>query len=118
MTTIVQTQTQTAEELEAALHEGAAPISDEALELVARYRELRKQKAALDAEQEAIKELILGEMFEKGVNKLTRNGVTEVEEIPTKRKVIDEKGLAEDFGADVIANYISYKDGTRFDAKK
>lgn len=105
-----------AEEILAQLHEGAAPISDEALELVLRYRELAKQKKVIQVEQDSCKDLVLEEMTEKGVNKLTRNGVVEVEDVHVVRTEIDIKGILSEFPG--AAKYITKKASTRFDAKK
>lgn len=116
-TKITEVQTLTAEELEAALHEGAAPISDEALELVVRYRELNKLIAPLDAEKKAIAALIKEEMLAKDANQLTRGGVVQVALIPTTKIEFDTDGFKAD-NPEVYALYAFTKKGTRFDAKK
>lgn len=105
-----------AEEILAQLHEGAAPISDEVYELVLRYRELAKEKKVIQTEQDAIKDLVIGAMEELGVNKLTRRGVVEVENVHVVRTEIDIKGILAMFPRAI--RFVSKKASTRFDAKK
>lgn len=105
-----------AEELLAQLHEGAAPITDDVMELVEQYRKLSKDLKPIKAEQETIKVLILGEMEKEGVNKFTRNGVVEVEDIHYLRQKIDLAGILSEFPG--AAKYVTKEPATRFDAKK
>lgn len=106
-----------AEELEAARLEGAEPITPEVLELVERYRELNKLMAPYKAEQDAIKELVVGLMHAEHVKALTLNGVTQVELITARREKADTKALAKDL-PEVYASYVSTTTYERFDAKK
>lgn len=109
--------TQTPEELEAALLEGAAPASAEVFELVERYRELSKIMAPFKAEQDTIKELVKAELVKAHVRKFTHDGVVAVELVKTHSKSVDIKGLTED-EPELAEKYISFKDGTRIDFKK
>lgn len=120
MTTTANTTTtagQSSEELEAALEEGAAPISEEGLELQRRYHELAALMAPYKAEQEAIKELLLGEMASKHVTILTFKGVPVAEKILTTRTKTDLPGIIAKY-PEVEALFVSQTPGTRFDAKK
>jgi hypothetical protein len=106
-----------AEELEAALLEGAAPASPEAYELIERYRELNKLIAPFKAEQEAIKDLIRAELEKQHVRKLTHNGVVAVELILTHTSTIDKEALKMD-EPEIAERYMVTKDGSRIDFKK
>lgn len=108
---------QSAEELEAAFLEGAAPISEEGLELQRRYHELSSYMAPYKAEQDAIKELLLGEMASKGVTKLTYKGVPVAEKILTTRTKADLEAIIAKY-PEVKTMYITQVPGSRFDAKK
>lgn len=110
---VVQTQ----EELEAAFEEGIAPISDEAMELVERIREIKKLIAPLEVEKKALQELIIEEMEHKHVNKLSKDGVVQVENIITHPTKTDTKGLLEAY-PEIMGVYIYKGLGTRFDVKK
>lgn len=120
MTTNANTTTtagQTTEELEAALEEGAAPISEEGLELQRRYHELSSMMAPYKSEQDAIKELLLGEMAAKHVTVLTFKGVPVAEKILTTRTKADLPGIIAKY-PEVETMFVSQVPGTRFDAKK
>ena len=119
MTTTANTTTQgqSKEELEAALEEGAAPISEEGLELQRRYHELAGLMAPYKAEQDAIKELLLGEMASKHVRILTFKGVPVAEKINTTRTKADLPGIIAKY-PEVKAIFITEVPGHRFDAKK
>lgn len=119
MTTTANTTTQgqSTEELEAALEEGAAPISEEGLELQRRYHELSALMAPYKAEQDAIKELLLGEMAAKHARILTYKGVPVAEKINTTRTKTDLPGILAKY-PEVEAMFVSQVPGTRFDAKK
>lgn len=105
-----------AEEAEAAFHEGAVRISDEAYELVERYLELKRQMKPLQAELDGIRDLVKGEMREKNVSKLTRDGVVVVEEVPVHKKVMNIPALLKKFP--LAVRYLEDKVSTRFDVKK
>jgi hypothetical protein len=104
------------EELLAQFHEGAAPITDEQLALVERYRALNKEKHVIEAEQKAIKELILEEMDQLGVNKLTRRGVVEVQDVHFLADEWDKKAILMHFPG--VTRFIRKVARTRFDPKK
>ena len=108
---------QSAEELEAALLEGAAPISEEGLEIHRRYHEIQSYMAPYKAELEAIKELMLGEMASKGVNKLTYKGAVVAEKILTTRTKVDVEAIIAKY-PEVKGMYVTQVPGSRFDAKK
>ena len=112
-----QLSNQTQEELEAALLEGAAPISEEGLELQRRYHQLKSDIAPAEAEMKAIKELLLGEMHDKGVNTLTYKGVPVAAEVTSFRTKVDLPGIVAEF-PEVEAKYVSKSISKRFDAKK
>jgi hypothetical protein len=135
MTTTTATQTETLESLqgtetdlkEAVIPEkgleavkdikNSIPITPDQLELIERYRELAKLKAPFEVEQKAIAELITNEMKASRANKLTRNGVVEVELIRTSRTSVDSKGLIKLFPR-IAERFMSITHGFRFDAKK
>lgn len=136
MTTTTATQTETLESLqgtEADLAEAkipetglaavkalknSIPITEDQLELVERYRELAKLIAPYKVEQEAIKELITNEMKASKANKLTHNGVTEVELIATSRTSLsDALGFIKLFPR-LAERFMKITHGVRFDAKK
>lgn len=116
MTTETMNQ-QTAEELEAALLEGATTAPTEVFELIERYRELNKLEAPIKAEKEVIKDLIKAELAKEHVRAFTHNGVVAVELVMTHTKSLDVKGLEAD-EPELAKKYISVKDGTRIDFKK
>lgn len=104
------------EELLAQFHEGAAPITDDQLELVEMYRALAKDKKKIEAQQKVIKDLILEAMDEQGVNKLTRDGVVEVEDIHFLQEEWDKRAILIAFPK--AAAFIKKVARTRFDPKK
>lgn len=106
-----------AEQAEAALLEGVAPISDEAFELLEKYRQVKLQiKTLEETELKPIKDLVLGEMAAKGANRLTRDGVVVVENVVTHRKSVDIPALVRKFP--MAVRFIKDSVGTRFDVKK
>lgn len=105
------------EEMIAAFHEGAAPISPEAYELLLEYRAAGRAMKPYKEIQKAAQALIEAEMLKKGVNKLTKDGVVEVEEITTHRTKTDTKGIVAAY-PEVLGVYVTEETGTRFDAKK
>lgn len=95
----------------------SAPISDEEMELVARYRELNKLIAPLDVEKKAINALISESILSREIGQLTKDGVTQVALIPTAKEGLDIEALTEDY-PEIVARYTKKTLGTRFDAKK
>lgn len=95
----------------------SAPITDEEMELVVRYRELNKLLAPLEVEKKAINALLSESILSRGIGQLTKDGVTQVALTPTGKDEIDTKALAED-EPEIAARYTVRKLGTRFDAKK
>lgn len=105
------------DELEAALLEGAAPISEEGLEIQRRWHELKSRMAPYEAELKVIQELLTDEMRSKGVSKLTYKGAVVVEQISTTRTKVDLEGIIAKYPA-VRTMFVKTVKGTRFDAKK
>lgn len=119
MTTTANTTTQgqSTEELEAALQEGAAPISEGGLELQRRIHEINSEYAPALAEKKACQDLLLEEMAVKGVKVLTYKGVPVAENIDTMRTKADLPGIISKY-PEVEAIFITQVPGHRFDAKK
>lgn len=115
MTTTANTTTQ--EELEAALAEGAAPISEEGLEIQRRIHEINAKIAPELAEKKACQELLLEEMAVKGVKILTYKGVPVAENIDTMRTKADLPGIIAKY-PEVEGIFVTQVPGHRFDAKK
>jgi hypothetical protein len=103
-------------ETEAALAEGIAPISKDALALQRRYHRIAARMAPLKLEQTAIKDLLTAEMEAAGAVTLTHKGVPVVAITTVNNKDVDLAGILKEFPG--AAKYIGVKVTKRFDAKK
>lgn len=99
-----------AEQAEADELEGIEPASAEALELIRRYRHLKKLMAPHEAEIKTIQNLIKEEMLNKHLGHLTENGVEVTTLSVTHRTGFDKKAAIEELGIDVLGAFITTSD--------
>lgn len=109
---ITKAQQVAAEQAEADELEGIAPASKEAMELIRRFRHLKKLMAPHEAELKTIQSLIKEEMLSKKLGHLTENGVEVTTLSVTHRTGFDKKAAIENLGLDVIGAYITTTDST------
>lgn len=110
MSNITKAEQNAAEQLEADELEGIEPASPEAMELIKRFRHLKKLMAPHEEEIKTIQSLIKEEMTKKGLGHLTYNGVEVTTLSVTHRTGFDKKGAIENLGLDVIGAFITTSD--------
>lgn len=101
-----------AEQAEADELEGIQPADSATMELIRRFRHLKKLMAPHEAEIKTIQNLIKEDMLKKGLGHLTENGVEVTTLSVTHRTGFDKKAAIEDLGLDVIGAYITTSDST------
>lgn len=114
---INQAEAVTNEENEALALEGVGRVSEEGMELLNRYLEINREMGTLQAEKDAIADLIKGEMKSKGVRALTYLGRTVVELVHSTNTNADIASIRR-FFPEIAAKFIHTKEVIRFDVKK
>jgi hypothetical protein len=105
----------TEEELLAQFHEGAAPASQDILDLIAEYKAAHEAEKEAKAAKEAAKKLILEEMDKQDVNIFTKNGVPVVQDIHYLQEDWDKKSILKAFPG--VMKFITKSAHTRFSVK-